>query len=246
MTTLTAKTSPNKVARIAGLLYGPLMLPLGLFGLMYIPTVLVVAGDAVTTTKNIMANIGLFRLSIATAIIVQVTHIFIVLLLYKLLKPVNKNLASLMVIFMLVGIPITMLNELNHAAVLLLLSGADYLKVFTEGQLQALVLMFHNLHEYVINSNASIFWGLWLFPMGYLVIKSDFISKIPGVLLIMAGSGYIVDTFAKILSPNYGTTIIATIIMVTAFGEIVFPFWLLIKGVNVEKWKKRALESART
>jgi hypothetical protein len=151
-----------------------------------------------------------------------------------------------MVIFMLVGIPITMLNELNHYAVLLLLSGADFLKVFTEGQLQTLVLMFHDLHEYVINSIASIFWGLWLFPMGYLVIKSGFISKIPGVLLIIAGSGYLIDTFAKILSPNYGATIIATIITFTMFGEPVFPIWLLIMGVNVEKWKKRALESART
>jgi len=237
--------SPNKTARIAGLLY-VLMIPLGLFGIRYVPTVLVVAGDAVTTTKNIMANIGLFRLSIATALIIQVAHIFIVLLLYKLLKPVSKNLASLMVIFMLVSVPITMLNELNHFAVLLLLSGADYLKVFTAGQLQALVPMFHDLHEYVINNIASIFWGLWLFPMGYLVFKSGFISKIPGVLLIIAGSGYLIDTFAKILSPNYGATIIATFVMVTMVGEVVFPIWLLIKGVNVEKWKKRALESART
>jgi hypothetical protein len=160
--TTKEEMNPNKTARIAGFLYGPLMLLLGPFGIMYVPTVLVVAGDAVTTAQNIMANIGLFRLSIVTALIVQVAHIFIVLLLYKLLKPVNKNLASLMVIFMLVGIPITMLNELNHAAVLLLLSGADYLNVFTAGQLQALVLMFHGLHEYVINSIASIFWGLWL------------------------------------------------------------------------------------
>ena len=225
--------SPNKTARIAGLLY-VLMIPLGLFGIRYVPTVLVVAGDAVTTTKNIMANIGLFRLSIATALIIQVAHIFIVLLLYKLLKPVSKNLASLMVIFMLVSVPITMLNELNHFAVLLLLSGADYLKVFTAGQLQALVPMFHDLHEYVINNIASIFWGLWLFPMGYLVFKSGFISKIPGVLLIIAGSGYLIDTFAKILSPNYGATIIATFVMVTMVGEVVFPIWLLIKGVNVE------------
>ena len=147
-----------------------------------------------------------------------------------------------MVIFMLVGIPITMLNELNHSAILLLLSGADYLNVFTEDQLQALVLMFHNLHESVINSNASIFWGLWLFPMGYLVIKSGFISKIPGVLLIIAGCGYVIDTLARLLSPNYG----ATIISITLFGEIVFPIWLLIKGVNVEQWEERALESART
>ncbi len=191
-----------------------------------------------------MANIGLFRLGIVTALIVQVAHIFIVLLLYKLLKPVDKNYASLMVIFMLVGIPITILNELNHYAVLLLSSGVDYLNVFTDGQLQTLVLMFHDLHEYVINSIASIFWGLWLLPMGYLVFKSGFISKIPGVLLIIAGCGYLIDTFAKILSPNYSATIIATIIKFTLFGEVVFPIWLLIKGVDVEQWEKRALESA--
>ena len=243
MTTRTAEPSPNTVARIAGFLY-VLMIPLGLFGIMYVPTVLVVAGDPVATTKNIMANIGLFRLSIVTALIVQVTHIFIVLLLYRLLKPVNKNLASLMVIFMLVSVPITMLNELNHFAVLLLLSGPDYLKEFTAGQLQALVPMFLDLHEYVINNIASIFWGLWLFPMGYLVFKSGFISKIPGVLLIIAGCGYVIDTFARLLSPNYGATIIATIITVTLFGEIVFPIWLLVKGVNVEQWEERALESA--
>ena len=242
MTTRTAEISLNTVARIAGFLY-VLMIPFGLFGIMYVPTVLVVAGDAVTTTKNIMANIGLFRLSIVTALIVQVTHIFIVLLLYKLLKPVNKNFASLMVIFMLVSVPITMVNELNHFAVLLLLSGADYLKVFTAGQSQALVPMFFDLHAYGIFI-ASIFWGLWLFPMGYLVFKSGFISKIPGVLLIIAGSGYLIDTFARLLSPHYGATIVATIITVTLFGELVFPIWLLIKGVNVEKWKKHVFESA--
>jgi hypothetical protein len=240
--TTKEKLNPNKTARIAGFLY-ILMIPLGLFGIMYIPTVLIVDGDAVTTTKNIMDNIGLFRLSIVTALIVQVTHIFIVLLLYRLLKPVNKNIALLMVVFMLVSVPIAMLNELNHFAVPLFLNDAAYLKVFTTVQLQALVPIFFDLHEHGILI-ASIFWGLWLFPMGYLVFKSGFISKIPGVLLIIAGSGYLIDVFAKLLSPNYGTTIIATIITVTLFGEIVFPIWLLIKGVNVEQWAKRAFESA--
>ena len=234
--------SPQFTARLAGLLY-VLMIPLGLFGIMYVSRALVVAGDAAKTATNILDNVGLFRLSIVTALIVQVTHIFIVLLLYKILKPVSKNLASLMVIFMLVGIPITMLNELNHFAVLLLLGGAGYLSVFTAGQLQALVPLFFELHEYGIFI-ASIFWGLWLLPMGYLVFKAGFISKIPGVLLIIAGFGYLIDTFARLLLPNYGATIIATIISVTLFGELVFPIWLLIKGVNIEKWKKRAFESA--
>jgi len=238
----TIEKSPQFTARLAGLLY-VLMIPLGLFGIMYVSRTLVVAGDAAKTATNILANVGLFRLSIVTALIVQVTHIFIVLLLYKILKPVSKNLASLMVIFILVSIPIGMLNELNHFAVLLLLSGVDYLTAFTTVQLQALVPLFFNLHKYGILI-ASIFWGLWLLPMGYLVFKSGFISKIPGVLLIVAGFGYLIDSFCRLLSPNYGETIIATIIAVTLFGELVFVFWLLIKGVNVEKWEKRAFESA--
>ena len=234
--------NPNRIARIAGLLY-VLMIPLGLLGIMYVPTVLVAEGDVVSTIENIMANMGLFRLSIVTALVVQVTHIFIVLLLYRLLQPVNRDYASLMVIFMLVGIPIAMLNELNHFAVLWLLGGAENLNVFTEGQLQDWVPVFFKFHEYGILI-ASIFWGLWLLPMGYLVFRSGFISKIPGVLLIIAGFGYLIDTFARILSPGYGTTIIATIITAALFGEIVFPIWLLIKGVNVGKWEKSALESA--
>ena len=236
------KMNPNRIARIAGLLY-VLMIPLGLLGIMYVPTVLVAEGDVVSTIENIMANMGLFRLSIVTALVVQVTHIFIVLLLYRLLQPVNRDYASLMVIFMLVGIPIAMLNELNHFAVLWLLGGAENLNVFTEGQLQDWVPVFFKFHEYGILI-ASIFWGLWLLPMGYLVFRSGFISKIPGVLLIIAGFGYLIDTFARILSPGYGTTIIATIITAALFGEIVFPIWLLIKGVNVGKWEKSALESA--
>jgi len=236
------KVNPNRIARIAGLLY-VLMIPLGLLGIMYVPTVLVAEGDAVTTIKNILDNMGLFRLSIVTALVVQVTHIFIVLLLYRLLQPVHRNYASLMVIFMLVGIPITMLNELNHFAIVWLLGGAENLNIFPEGQLQDLVPMFFKFHEYGILI-ASIFWGLWLLPMGYLVFKSGFISRIPGVLLVIAGFGYLTDTFARILSPGYGTTIIASIITAALFGEIVFPIWLLITGVNVEKWEKSALESS--
>ena len=239
--TIKERMNPSLTARTAGLLY-VLMIPLGLLGIMYVPNVLIVEGDAGTTISNVMAHMGLFRLSIVTALVVQVVHIFIVLLLYRLLQPVNKNYASLMVIFMLVGIPITMLNELNHFAILLLLSGAEYLNTFTEDQLQALVTMFFRLHEYGILI-ASIFWGLWLLPMGYLVFKSGFISKIPGILLIIAGFGYLIDTFSRILSPGYGTTIIATIITVALFGEIVFPIWLLIRGVHVAKWKKSVLES---
>ena len=234
--------SPQFTARIAGLLY-TLMMPLGIFGIMYVSSTMVVAGDAIKTANNILANAGVFRLSIVAALILQIAHIFIVLILYELLKPVNKKLSLFMVIFMIVSIPITMLNELNRFAALLLLSGADYLSVFTTGQLQAVVPLFFELHEYGIVI-AGIFWGLWLFPMGYLVFKSDFLPRFIGVLLMIACFGYLIDSFGRLLLPNYGATIVATIIGFTLFGELLMPLWLLIKGVNVEKWKKRAFESA--
>jgi hypothetical protein len=98
-----------------------------------------------------------------------------------MLRPVNKDMALLMALFILLGAPIAMLSELNHVAVLVVLSGMETLSVFTAGQLQALASFFLNLHEYGV-SIASIFWGLWLFPMGYLVYKSGFLPRIIGIL----------------------------------------------------------------
>ncbi|MFQ5605838.1 MAG: DUF4386 domain-containing protein [bacterium] len=229
--------NPNKTARVAGLLY-LLMVALGIFGIMYVPSNLIVPGDAKTTANNIMASASLFRLSLVSALFCQSVFILVVLVLYKLLKPVSKNHAVLMVIFMLIAVPIAMLSELNRFAALLLLNGADYLTVFTAEQLQALVPFFLDLNADGITI-ASIFWGLWLFPMGYLVFKSGYLPRILGVFLIMAGFGYLTDSFAIILCPSF-----KGIGLFTAWGKILFPLWLLIKGVNVEQWEKRALESA--
>ncbi|MFQ6062344.1 MAG: DUF4386 domain-containing protein [Methanosarcinales archaeon] len=237
MANRNVETSPLVYARIAGFLY-LLMAPLGAFGIMYVPSILIVPGDVVATASNIMANELIFHLSIVSALIVQIVQIFLVLVLYKLLKPVNKNHALLMVIFILVAVPIAMLNELNHFAVLLLLSGADYLAVFTIDQLQAMMSLFLELHQHGIII-AQIFWGLWLFPMGYLVFKSGYLPRILGVLLIIGGFGYLIDSFTLFLFPKFGVTISKF----TFLGEVLFPLWLLIKGVNVEQWEKRALEN---
>ena len=240
--TTKEKMNPNKTARVAGFLY-LLMAPFGFFGMFYVPSILIVPGDAAITANNIMASESLFRSGIVSTLMVQIINILMVLILYKLLKPVNKNHALLMVIFILVGAPIAMLNELNRFAALLLSSGADYLMtVFTADQLQALVPLFLDLHEHGV-SIAGIFWGLWLFPMGYLVFKSGYIPRILGVFLIIAGFGYLIDSFAVFLLPNFYATI-SQFILFTTYGELLFPLWLLIKGVNVEQWEKRALESA--
>jgi hypothetical protein len=227
----------QRTARLAGLLY-LLLVPLGFFGILYVPSAFVVPGDAAATAKNIVASASAYRLSILSALLVQIVNVFVVLALYKLLKPVEKNMASLMVIFILLGAPIAMLNEINHFAVLMLASG-DYLTVFTTEQSQALVTFFLDLHQHGVGI-ASVFWGLWLFPMGYLVFRSGFLPKFLGILLIIGCVGYLIDFFAPFFFPNLEVTVG----QFTFIGEVLLPLWLLIRGVNVEKWKKRVLESA--
>ena len=230
--------NPNKIARIAGLLY---VVPwvLSIFAFILRQN-LIVPGDAATTANNIIASELLFRLGIVLDLIVQVVFVLLVLVLYNLLKSVNRNHALLMVIFFLVSVPIAMLNMLDQVAVLLLLNGADYLTIFTAVQLQALVPLFLDLHDAGIMI-AYIFWGLWLFPLGYLVYKSGFLPRILGVLLMISCFGYLIDFFTFFLLPDFGVAIN----MYTGWAELLLCLWLLIKGVNVGQWEKRAYGSDR-
>jgi len=222
--------NPNRTARIAGFLY-LLLAPLGILGIMYVPNAIIVTDDMVATANNILANESLFRLGIVSALLVQVVNIFVVLFLYKLLKPVNKNMALLMVIFILLGAPIAMLNEVNQAAVLLLADGGELS--------QALMALFIDMHEVGIQI-ASIFWGLWLFPMGYLVFKSNYIPKVIGILLMIGCVGYLFDAIVFFLFPDAGLAVA----QFTFIGELLLPLWLVIMGVNVKQYEKRTLAVA--
>jgi len=237
MKTTTTKTAPLMMARVAGFLY-LIQAILGIFSLLYVSSKLIVSGDEATTIHNIMSSESLFRLGIVSNLLVPIVGILYVLVLYKLLKPVSKDIAVLMVVLALLGVPIGVLNEFTQLGVLQLLSGTDYLTVFTTAQLQALAYLFLRLHSYGM-SLTFIFSGLWLFPLGYLVFKSGFIPKILGVLLIIGGFGYLIDVFAEFLFSGSNLSIG----MITGLSEIFFLLWLLIKGVNVEKWEKRAAES---
>lgn len=209
-------------ARIAGWLY-LLLIPLGVFGIMYVPATLVVSGDAASTVSNIVANEMLFRLSILSAFLVQLVSIFVVLFLYKLLKPVNQNQAFLMALFLLLAVPIAFINELFYVAVLVVLNSAE----LSHG----LVPFFLELHEHGIFV-AQIFWGLWLFPMGYLIFRSGFLPKFLGILLMIGCMGYLIDSVTHFLFPDFGMTVSEF----TFIGELLLPLWLVSKGVNVKNW----------
>lgn len=238
---MTSKEKVNpikKTARVAGILY-LMMTPFAIFSIFYVPTNILVPGDAATTANNIMASEWLFRSGIVSWLICQTIFVFLVLVLYKLLKPVNKNHALLMVVLALVAVPIAFINELNHFSVLILLSGADYLTALEAHQLNAQVMLFLELHDHGIVI-AQIFWGLWLFPFGYLVFKSGFLPRILGVLLIIGCLGYLIDFVTFVFFPDLDVTIS----QFTGIGELLLPLWLLVKGVNVEQWETRAFESA--
>ena len=231
-----ANKSPLFRARIAGILYLIVNIPAP-FTLLYLPSRLIVRGDAAATAGNIIASESLFRFAIVGNLFNSIGNILLVLALYHLLKVVNKNAARLMVVFVLAGVPIAMLNELTQLSILQLLNGAEYLKVFPIDQLQALAYFLLRLHGQGLVI-AQIFWGLWLFPMGYLVFKSEFLPRILGILLVIGCFGYVMQSFSAILGYNLD------IIFYTSWGELFFTFWLLIKGVEVEQWQKRALEPA--
>jgi hypothetical protein len=230
--------SINKTARFAGLLYLALAV-LSAFGLVYVPSMILVPGDAAATANNLVASESLFRLGFVSNLLAFTVNVFVAVLLYKLLAPVNKMMASLMVILILVGIAIAMLNELNQFAALLLLGGADYLTAFTADQLQAFASLFLDIyaHGFVL---AHIFFGLWLLPMGYLVFKSGFLPKVIGLLLLVAGVGYVVDFTLFFLVPE----ITIKVSEFTFVGEVLLLLWLLIMGVNIPQWQKRALVAA--
>lgn len=230
-------TTQRKAARIAGLLY-LLVIIFGVFAEFFVRQSLIVPGDAAATANNIMASESLFRLGFVIDIIQGMCWLLLPLALYVLLKPVNKNFASLMVVIVLVGVAIQCLNMLNQFAPLLLLSGADYLKVFETNQLHALVMFFLNLHKYGYIS-AAIFHGLWLLPLGYLVFKSGYFPRILGVLLIIACFSFLVDFFGNFLLPNYANyeAVFLLIGLPAVIGEFSFCGWLLLKGAKIPESK---------
>ena len=225
MTNYRFNTS-NRTARWAGILY-LLLIPLGFFGWLYIPSLLE-PGDMATTVSNVAASEGLFRLSMVSVLLMDVVAMGLALALYELFESVSKSMARLMMVLLLLGVGISMLNEVSHFAVLEL-SGAATVAPFTAAQSHYLVQLFLDLHEFGAYI-AAVFWGLWLFPLSVLIIRSNALPKILGILLMIAGVGYLVDSFVLFLAPEHATGLASF----TFIGEVLFPLWLLIKGVNVE------------
>jgi Domain of unknown function (DUF4386) len=221
--------STRNPGRFAGLLYVLISIP-GFFALLYVPSKLIVHGNATATASNIAASETLFRAGIVCSLIGQILFMWVALALYDLLKGVNQRQAWLMFGLLVMAVPIALLNELNAIAALMLVRGADFLSVVEKTQRDALAMLFLNLHGRGLGI-AAIFWGLWLFPLGLLVYRSGFIPRILGVLLFLNGFTFPANTFASLLLPQYAD-VVSRWMKPFGFGELVFMFWLLIMGAT--------------
>jgi hypothetical protein len=221
--------STKKTARLAGVLYLVNGVT-GFFGIIYVPSRLIVSDNAAATANNILASERLFRVGIVSELICAAEFVFLLWVLYRLLGGVNKTHASLMVILGLVFVPIMCVNVLNEIAALTLLRGADFLSVFDKRQLEAMAMLFLDLHRYgyVVGS----IFGLWLFPFGVLVFKSSFLPRILGVLLIAACFGYLADSLTPLLLPSYANMVGRFASIALTLGEPAIILWLLIRGAK--------------
>jgi len=225
--------STRRRARVAGWLYF-LMGITAPIGLLYVPGRLIVSGDATATADRIRASEWLFRIGIGSELFHQTLAVFLVLALYRLFREVNETHAKLVVILgALVSVPIVFVSVLSELAALILVSGAGFLSTFEKPQLDALAYLFLRLRGQGINV-ASIFWGLWLFPLGILIVRSGFIPRFFGVLLFFAGVGYLASAFTTLLVPSYASAV-DQVAIILEVGELPIIFWLLIWGARDQK-----------
>ena len=187
--------------------------------------------NATATANNIATHESLFRLGIVCDLLTGTIAIFVVLALYRLFKDVDQVQAVLMVILgALMVTPIYFLNTLNDVAALLLVRGADFLSVFEKAQRDALAMLFLRLHHHGVLAN-EIFWGLWLLPLGLLVIRSRFLPRILGFWLILGCFGYLAQSFTGFLLPQY-EDIVANIALPASLSEPAIILWLVIVGAR--------------
>jgi len=223
--------SINKTARIAGFFY-----------FMYIVTHVIsdvcrdsfiVLGDAAATASTIMAHEGLFTITAVGDLLAAALFFLAAWALYVLLKPVNKNLALLFLLLNLAGVAIHCMSALNLFAALLLMNGPDYLNVFQADQLHALAMFFLDLREKGFTV-AQLFYGAWLFPLGYLVFKSGFLPKILGIVLMIHCVGWLMTFLQFFLFPGFEVITYLTYPLgfISEFG---LTLWLLIMGAKDQK-----------
>jgi uncharacterized protein DUF4386 len=234
--------SPKALARIAGILYLVVGI-LGGFAQFFVYPKIYVAGDAAKTAGNLIANSGLVRIGVVADLIQATVWVLLALTLYRLLKHVNKSVANAMVVLTAIGAGITMLNAVFEFEGMRVATGAVNLGGFGAAGSSALALLMVDAQHYGLLI-ASIFFGLWLVPLGYLAYKSGWFPKALGVVLVVGGACYLVDVFAAFLVPDVGKAIHSYVNIPSAIAEISTLVYFLVFGVRFAKGGKRTFAAA--
>jgi len=224
-------TDQDITSRTAGLLYLGVIFT-GLFSLMYVPSKLINYDSALLTYQNISSSETLYRLGIISGVLCYIFFLFLPFALYKLLKTVDEKMAKMMVFLAIISVPMYFTNLQNELTALSLTKNTNYLKGFSPEQIQSQVMIYIEQYDNGMRL-IHLFSGLWLFPFGYLVYKSNFMPKILGILLMLGCFGYLINFFGSRLSSTYSNLSISTFISLPAsIGEIGTCLWLLFAGVK--------------
>jgi hypothetical protein len=230
-----ANAAPQTWARIAGLLY-MINIATSVFALVTTQG-LIVANDAAQTAANIAAAEPMFRLAFVAIILAGVAYVAVVAILYELMKPAGRTLSAIAAFMGLAGCAIGASTMLNQIGALMYLGDAAYLAAFSQEQLQTLARLGIRAAG-VGNTIGLVFFGFYCLLLATLVFRARFLPRWLGVLLLLAGAGWLVGCFTSFLTPSLG--IAGTLIPVSGLGEALFTLWLLIMGVNAEKWRAQA------
>ncbi|MEE2022967.1 DUF4386 domain-containing protein [Alkalimonas mucilaginosa] len=225
--------SPNLYAKIAGLSY-LLIIVLGASGYLFIREPLFVSGDAAATASNILQAESIWRLSITGDVLMHALDIPVMIILFFLLKQVNKPLAIASVAFNLVQTSVLVANKLLLLAPLFLLQSADYVAAYDSAQLQAQVMLLVRLHDYGFGLGL-IFFGFACIGYGLLMFHSGYLPKFLGVLMLIAGASYLINSLALLAMPSLT---VFPILLFAVLGELTLALWLIVKGVDTEKWQQ--------
>ena len=224
----------QRYARVAGVLF-LISLVAGGFGEAYIPTRLIVSGDAAATVANLKNFDFLYRLGFAAFLVESLCDVTLALILYALLKPISKELSLLAGFFGLMGTATYAFAELFYIAPVLIMRGAAYLQIFSPDQLNALVLLSLKFYGFA-GMIVTAYYGMGWIIRGYLMFRSGYLPRFLGVLMAIGGIGFVVRNFLLILAPAYASDVF---LMLMFPGGLIMTIWLMIKGVDVSKWKAR-------
>jgi hypothetical protein len=233
--------SIKTTARIAGFLY-LIIIAAGMFSVLFVRDQLIISGDPVATAKQLMNHEGLWRAGIVSDLIMHLCDIPVMLVVYLLLRPINRHIALLALLFNLIQTAVLVANKLNLVAALLPLTGQSYLKALDPQILYTQSYLAIRLHDIGFGIGL-LFFGATCIVNGFLIQRSGYLPKAIGILLQLAGVCYLVSNFKLILAPNAASQLWIWLMVPCFIAELSFALWLLFKGVNVDKWKlKQAIQ----